>query len=48
MYKGVSKHSWKKIVQLRWAVFTYSVKNVEQRIEHDIDRVMEFAYIIYS
>ena len=37
MYKGVSKHSWKKIVQLLWAVVTYSVKNVEQRIEHDID-----------
>ena len=37
MYKGVSKYSWKKIVQLLWAVVTYSVKNVEQRIEHDID-----------
>ena len=38
-YKGISKQSWKKIVQLIWAVVTYSLINVEYRIGHDIDSV---------
>ena len=38
-YKGISKHSWKKILQLIWTVVTYSPKKVEYRIEHDIDSV---------
>ena len=38
-YKGISKQSWKKIVQLIWTVVTYSLKDVEYRIEHDIDSV---------
>ena len=25
-YKGISKHSWKKIMQLIWTVVTYSLK----------------------
>ena len=37
MYKGISKHSWKKIVQLIWTVITYSLKNIEHTVEHDID-----------
>ena len=36
MYKGISKHSWKKIVQLLWPVVTYLLKSVEYGIEHDI------------
>lgn len=31
------KHSRKKIVQLLWTIVTYSLKNVEQGIEHGID-----------
>ena len=34
---GVSKHSWKKTMQLLWTVVTYLLKNVKQGIEHDID-----------
>ena len=40
-YKGISKHSWKKILQLIWTVVTYSLKKVEYRIGHDIDSVNE-------
>ena len=36
MYKGISKHSWKKFVSLLWTVLTYLLKNVEYGIEHDI------------
>ena len=36
MYKGISKHSWKKIVQLLWTIATYLLKNVECGIEHNI------------
>ena len=36
-YEGISKHSWKKIVQLLWTGFTYLLQNVKHRIEHDID-----------
>ena len=34
---GVSKHSWKKIMQLLTTVVTDLLKNVKQGIEHDID-----------
>ena len=36
MYKEISKHSWKKIVQLLRTVNTYFQKNVEYGIEHDV------------
>ena len=38
---GVSKHSWKKIMQLLWTVVTYLIKNVKHRIEQDIDSTYE-------
>ena len=34
---GVSKHYWKKIMQLLWTVSTYLLKNVNHGIENDID-----------
>ena len=37
MYKGISKHFWKKIVQLLWTVVTYQLfTDFEYGIEHDI------------
>ena len=36
MYKGISKHTWKTILQLLWTVVIYLLKNVEYGIEHDI------------
>ena len=33
---GVSKHSWKKIIQLLWTVVSYLLKNVKYEIEHNI------------
>ena len=40
-YKRISKHSWKKIVQLLSTVVTYSLKKVEHRIEDDADSAYE-------
>ena len=34
---GVSKNSWKKIIQLLWTVVTYLLKNSKHGIKHDID-----------
>ena len=33
---GVSKHSWKKTMQLLWTDVTYLLKNVEYGLENDI------------
>ena len=46
MYKGISKHSWKKIVRLIWTVATYSRKEM---LNLDLNIILivlkEFAYI---
>ena len=34
---GISKHSWKKIMQLLGTAVTYLLKKVEHEIEHDND-----------
>ena len=35
--EGVSKHPWKKIIQLLWIVVSYLLKNVKYEIEHNIN-----------
>ena len=34
---GVSKHSWKKIIQLLWTVLSYLLENVKYEIKHNIN-----------
>ena len=34
---GLSKHSWKKIIQFLWTVVSYLLKNVKYEVEHNIN-----------